>query len=73
MGLLIEAPELAEEIARLIERDLKPENSWRVRVDEAGRVVFDSHDGVIRREPARSLGQRIAVGFYRLLPIENQL
>jgi putative cardiolipin synthase len=73
MGLLIEAPELAEEIARLIERDLKPGNSWRVRVDEAGRLVFDSHDGVIRREPARSFGQRVAVGFYRLLPIENQL
>jgi putative cardiolipin synthase len=73
MGLLIEAPELGEEIARLVERDLKPENSWQVRIDEENRLIFESSDGIVRREPARSAGQRIAAGFYSLLPIEDQL
>ncbi len=73
MGLLIESPQLAEEIAQLIEREIKPENSWHARIDEGNRLYFESHDGIIRREPARGTRQRIAVCFYSMLPIEKHL
>jgi hypothetical protein len=39
MGLIIESPRLAEAIVELLERDMKPENSWRVSLDENNRLV----------------------------------
>ncbi len=72
-GLTIDSPDLGEEIAAVIDEYLAPENSWRVKLDEKGRLSWVSSSGEIDKEPARSIWQRISVGFYGLLPIEDQL
>ena len=48
MGAVIDSPELAEELARLIERDMQPENSWQVQLTEAGKLQWTSSDAVVR-------------------------
>jgi putative cardiolipin synthase len=72
-GLTIDSPGLGEEIAAVLDQYLAPENSWRVKLDEKGRLSWVSSAGTIDKEPARSTWQRISVGFFGLLPIEDQL
>ncbi len=73
MGLLVYDPELADQVADLIERDMRPENAWRVDIDENNRLRWTSSEGTVYRQPARHLGQRFADFFYGLLPLEDQL
>jgi putative cardiolipin synthase len=72
-GLLIESPELAEQLTEKLEILLLPENSWQVAMDENGGLQWISADKTVTRQPARSGGQRITDFFGRLLPIEDQL
>jgi len=72
-GLTIDSPDLGDEIAAVIGQYLAPENSWRVKLDAKGRLNWVSNAGTIDKEPARNAWQRISVGFYGLLPIEDQL
>lgn len=72
-GLTIDSPDLGEEIAAVLDQHFAPENSWRVKLDEKGRLSWVSSAGTIDKEPARSTWQRISVGFFGLLPIEDQL
>jgi putative cardiolipin synthase len=72
-GLLIESPELAEQLTDKLEILLLPENSWQVAMDENGSLRWISADKTVTRQPARSGGQRITDFFGRLLPIEDQL
>jgi putative cardiolipin synthase len=73
MGLLVYDPELADQVADLIEHDMQPENAWRVDIDENNRLTWTSSAGTVYRQPARHFGQRIADFFYGLLPLEDQL
>ena len=73
MGLMITSPALAGEVADLVERDLSPQNAWRVSMDEEGQLAWESAAGKKRLQPARHFGQRIADFFYGLLPIKDQL
>ena len=73
MGLLIDSRGLGKQIATLIERDLEPENSWRVLLDEKDRLVWISSDATVREEPARTHGQRFQSCCFGILPFEDQL
>jgi len=74
IGLLIDDPVLADEVARLFDRDLTPENTWRVRVNEKGELIWESSEGAVGApQPARTLWQRIQVFFFSLMPVEDQL
>jgi putative cardiolipin synthase len=73
MGLLMDVPEIAEQIAQQVEQDLKPGNAWRVTLEEDDRLSWHSSAGTVYRQPARHFGQRIADFFYGLLPIKDQL
>jgi len=74
IGLLIDDPVLADEVARLFDRDLTPENSWRVYIDEKGNLIWESSEGAVGApQPARTLWQRIQVFFFSLMPVEDQL
>jgi len=42
MGILIDSPELGEELADRIEYLMQPENSWRVQLDEDGKLMWVS-------------------------------
>ena len=73
MGLVVEDPVLGEELANIIERDMGPNNAWRVNIDENGKLYWESSAGVVYRQPVRSFWQRIEDGFFSLLPIKDQL
>ena len=73
MGLLVYDPILAEQVARIVERDMQPENAWHVDIDSEDRLVWRSTAGVGYIQPARHLGQRIADTLWGLLPIKDQL
>jgi len=70
MGILIDSPELAEELAQKIEYLMQPENSWRVQLDEKGNVIWVSGDKILKRQPAQSLWQRLQDVFFKLFPKE---
>ena len=71
MGVLIDSPELGEKLARLIESYMEPQNSWRLRVDEAGNIVWQSGDEILTRQPARNYWQRAQDVFFKLFPKEQ--
>ena len=73
MGLLIQDPVLAREVMLQLEKDMHPENSWQVTLDENNRLVWESVAGKVYSQPARGFGQRVADFLYSLLPIKDQL
>ena len=73
MGMLIQDPVLASEVMLQLEKDMSPENAWRVTLDENNRFVWESTAGKVYSQPARGFGQRVADFFYGLLPIKDQL
>ena len=72
-GIYFESPALGRDLAERFDVLMSPENSWRVLQDESGKLRWESSEGVVTRQPARSTGQRISDFFFRLLPIESQL
>jgi putative cardiolipin synthase len=73
MGLLVASPPLAEQVAKLIERDMGPDNAWQLTLDDEERLIWASKAGATHLQPARSFAQRLADFFYGLLPIKEQL
>ena len=78
IGLIIHSPELAEQLLEVIEVDLRPENSWRVMLEESDSCrkpklvwVGAGEDGEVRyeRDPEVGTGRRIQDFFLSLLPI----
>lgn len=72
IGVVAEGEEFAARVAALIERDIAPENAWRVRMDEEGWLTWSSSDTVVRRQPARGFVQRAIEFLLNLLPLKNQ-
>jgi putative cardiolipin synthase len=73
IGLLIRSKALADILMRQFRHDLSPRNSYRVQIDAAGSLYWESASGRRDTQPARSLTQRARVLFYRLLPLDHQL
>jgi len=72
MGMIVASPALAEEVAAIAERDMAPANSWQVRLDENGKLLWESDAGVVTRQPAQSWWQRVQAWFFKIAP-EGQL
>ncbi len=72
-GLLIDDEELTRTVLSGIQRDLQPQNSWRVTVDEEERLRWESSDRVTYSQPAYSFWQRFKDFIFTPLPIENQI
>ncbi len=68
MGLTIDSPALAKDLARLAERDMSPDNAWQVSLDNQGRLIWTSADETVTRQPARNTWQRFMDKLFRLLP-----
>ena len=49
---------------------MQPENSWRVQLDEEGKLMWVSGDKILRRQPAQSFWQRVQDVFFKLFPKE---
>lgn len=72
-GVLIESPELAAKLAIFLDDLMKPENAWRLSIDEDDKIEWKSSDRVLSAQPARGFFQSIADFFGGFLPIESQL
>jgi putative cardiolipin synthase len=70
MGVIVRSPGLGEALAELIERDMKPANSWQVTLDEEGRLQWTHDTRAVRRQPARNVWQRVEEFFFRAIPKE---
>lgn len=70
MGLVIECPPLAQQLAKAIDRDMLPANAWRIAVDAAGKVTWVSGDEVREEAPARDDLQRLEESLHLLLPAD---
>jgi len=68
MGVVIDSPGLARELARLIERDMQAVNSWEVVLDDSDRLRWVSGDEILSRQPARNWWQRVQDAFFMLFP-----
>ena len=77
IGLIVRSPALATRVATDIEENMRPENSWRVILDENGRPSWvGTKDGAEVRyssEPETGAWRRFVSGFLSLLPIEKYL
>ena len=70
MGVFVDSRGLAEALARLIERDMQPANSWRVELDGDGGLRWVDDKEVVTTQPARSWWQRVMDVIYRVVPKE---
>ena len=68
MGVLIDNPELAEELAQLAEELMQPKNSWQVKLNDEGNLVWQSGDDIRTRQPAQNFWQRVMDLFFKLFP-----
>lgn len=68
MGALIDSPELAGELAQLAEELMQPQNSWQVKIDDKGKLIWQSGDDIRTRQPAQSFWQRVMDWFFKLFP-----
>ena len=70
-GAFIHSRGLAEELARVMERDMAPENAWQVLLDDKGKPYWVNSDETVTRQPARSGSQRIMDRIFRIFPREE--
>jgi putative cardiolipin synthase len=59
MGVVVDSAALAADLAAAIERDMQPDNAWRVVLDGDGSVRWVAGERQTSVQPARSLWQRI--------------
>lgn len=76
-GLYVESPVLAKRVIDYMDEGVQPENSYRVVLDEDGRLVWTTReDGrVVRytRDPESGAWARLMSGFIQVLPVDKQL
>ncbi|MFC2144059.1 phospholipase D family protein [Acidobacteriota bacterium] len=77
IGLLIDSEEFAEHVLEIMETDLEPANSYRVTLDEKGKLVWTAEgpDGpkTWNKEPGSTAWQRFKVRFMSWIPMEKEL
>jgi cardiolipin synthase C len=77
VGLIIDSPELAGQVAAFMDQGVQPDNAYRVTLDPEGRVrwttIVDGKWRTFDREPETSVWKRLAADIVRLLPLESQL
>ena len=75
--IYIENPELAEQVIAYMDEGVRPENSYRVLLDEDDDLVWvtenEGHEIRYHKEPETSFWQRFVSGFIKILPVEGQL
>jgi putative cardiolipin synthase len=76
LGVIIRSPDIAVEVANMVETNLASK-AFEVFLDENGDVRWRGTENgkeiVLDKEPQTTWGQRFMAGFYRILPIRGQL
>ena len=73
IGMFVDSVPLAAELATLLERDIAPQNAWRVTMTEDGDLRWTGNPRTLKRQPSRGFGQRVVEFFVNLLPIKKQV
>jgi cardiolipin synthase C len=77
VGLLVDSPELAGQVAAFMDEGIQPDNAYRVTLNDEGELrwatVVDGHEEVFDREPETTVWKRWTADFVKILPIESQL
>jgi putative cardiolipin synthase len=68
MGVIIKSAGLADALAKLIERDIQPENSWRVELNDDGELRWVHDKKVVTTQPARNWWQHVEDIFFMVFP-----
>jgi putative cardiolipin synthase len=71
MGVLVDSPELAEDLAQLILRDMQPENAWQVLMDDDGKLSWVNSEETRDSQPARNAMQNIMNVIFKVVPVEH--
>jgi putative cardiolipin synthase len=76
-GLYVESPELAAQVVAWMDEGVRPENSYRVLLDEDGKLIWVTQDEgkkvIHDQDPESTAWQRFVADFIRILPVEDQL
>jgi putative cardiolipin synthase len=70
-GVYIESRGLAEDLARIMERDMTGDNAWEVKLDGEGDLFWVHDTSTLFRQPARDFWQRFMDVFFKLFPKEQ--
>ncbi len=77
IGVLIYSDELAQQVAEIIEQDMRPENSWQVLlVNENDLAWVSRHNGKevrLSKDPEAGIVKSMQLRFYSLLPLSAYL
>ena len=68
MGVVVESDALAQEIAGITERDMEPQNAWRVNLSPRGGLEWTAGTQRLTRQPARGAWQRTQDILFMLFP-----
>lgn len=76
-GLYIESPKIAKKVMAFMNKGVKPENSYRVMLDNKGELFWvteiNGKKVIYHSEPEASGWKRFQSGFIEILPVELQL
>ena len=72
-GVVIESERLCDKLRGQIVDLMRPENAWKVTLDDKGKLQWTSDEGTFKRQPARSTGQRVSGALFQILPLHKQL
>jgi putative cardiolipin synthase len=76
-ALIVHSPEMAERIARDIEENMQPENSWHVVLNDDGNLEWhartEGQDSVETHEPETGVWLRFKSSIFSLFPVEKYL
>jgi putative cardiolipin synthase len=72
VGVIVHDPGFASELAELLEYAMKPENSWRLELDDKRDIDWVAGQR-LGHEPSAGFAKRFVVWFLSLLPVESQL
>ncbi len=73
MGVLIEQPEIAAEVDRLIATQTSGDRAWRVSIDANGSLQWSDGEVISHTDPDASLSRKIQAWLAQILPIDSQL
>lgn len=73
MGVLIEQPEIAAQLDKLIAAQTAGERAWRVSIDSNGSLQWNDGEVISHTDPDASLSRKLQAWLAQILPIESQL
>jgi putative cardiolipin synthase len=68
MGVIIDSPGLAEQVAAAMDRDMGAQNAWRVTIHSDGELLWSSGEAFTRCQPARHWTQRVEDMIFMAFP-----